>query len=86
MGALAWSYQALGDDGIGGGFDTNPLIIGDKLYTGNKDGYMYAIYISGSVGTLAWRYKQRGRSTFPLRQARTILPSSSPPTTCTPTL
>ena len=62
-GSLAWSYQALGDDGIGGGFDTNPLIIGDKLYAGNKDGYMYAIYIGGSgssAGTLAWRYKTEG--------------------------
>lgn len=49
----------------GAGFDTNPLVIGDKLYAGNRDGFFYAIYIEGDgsnikIGDIAWKYKTDG--------------------------
>lgn len=50
-----WTFEA------GAGFDTNPLVIGDKVYAGNRDGYFYAIYTDGpDKGKLAWRYKTAG--------------------------
>jgi outer membrane protein assembly factor BamB len=39
-GAGLWTFSG------GGGFETNPLVVGDTLYAGNRDGKMYAITIS----------------------------------------
>jgi outer membrane protein assembly factor BamB len=56
-GSLLWSY-----DGAGAGFDTNPLVVNQIIYAGNRDGYMYAIYANDHSlkGQLAWRYKTDG--------------------------
>jgi outer membrane protein assembly factor BamB len=56
-GTLLWSY-----DGAGAGFDTNPLVVNQMIYAGNRDGYMYAIYADQHElrGQLAWRYKTDG--------------------------
>jgi outer membrane protein assembly factor BamB len=51
-----WSYTA------GSGFETNPLVVDGLVMAGNRDGYFYAIYASGSqAGQLAWRYKTNGQ-------------------------
>jgi hypothetical protein len=50
-----WKFTA------GAGFDTNPLVVGDKVFAGNRDGYFYAIYANGSsAGELAWKYQTQG--------------------------
>ncbi|NIV36116.1 MAG: PQQ-binding-like beta-propeller repeat protein, partial [Anaerolineae bacterium] len=50
----------------GAGFQTNPLVVGSIVYTGNRDGYMYAIYANDhpEKGTLAWKYKTLGPILF----------------------
>ena len=50
-----WTFQA------GAGFDTNPLVVDDKLYSGNRDGFFYAIHTQGgNAGKLAWKFKTAG--------------------------
>ena len=39
----------------GAGFETNPLIVNDTIYAGNRDGYFYAL--DAVNGSLKWRYK-----------------------------
>jgi len=54
-GQRLWTFEAEK------GFQTNPLVVGNKLYAGNRDGYFYAIYVSGpQTGQLAWKYKTDG--------------------------
>ncbi len=56
-----WSY-----DGAGAGYDTNPLVINNMVYLGNRDGYFYAIYSNDHAqkGQLAWRYQTDGPIPF----------------------
>jgi outer membrane protein assembly factor BamB len=74
---VLWTYESGVDLGIlGAGFDTNPLVIDNtidsnipvgegKLYAGNRDGNMYAIYIEGpKMGELAWNYTTDGQIHF----------------------
>ncbi len=44
------------------GFDTNPLVLNDMIYAGNRDGYLYAIYAAEhpKAGQLAWKFKTGG--------------------------
>jgi outer membrane protein assembly factor BamB len=65
-GAHLWSF-----DGANAGFDTNPLVIDNKVFLGNRDGYMYAIGAHGSSnqGQLIWKYKTGG----PIHQAAAYL-------------
>jgi outer membrane protein assembly factor BamB len=55
-GAGLWTYEAEA------GFQTNPLVVGDLVYAGNRDGTMYAIYNHAHPkrGTLAWGYQTGG--------------------------
>ena len=54
-GAGLWTFEA------GAGFETNPLVVDDKLYAGSRDGTFYAVYISGpNTGELAWKYETGG--------------------------
>lgn len=39
----------------GAGFETNPLVIGNTIYAGNRDGYFYAL--DAATGSLKWRYQ-----------------------------
>ncbi|MFN3980422.1 MAG: PQQ-binding-like beta-propeller repeat protein, partial [Caldilinea sp.] len=39
----------------GAGFETNPLVIGDTIYSGNRDGFFYAL--DARTGNLKWRYR-----------------------------
>jgi hypothetical protein len=41
-----------------GGFDTNPLVAGNLVYAGNRDGFMYAV--NATSGLLAWKYQTGG--------------------------
>jgi hypothetical protein len=54
-----WTYEAEA------GFDTNPLVVNDMVYVGNRDSYMYALYAQtypdvAKRGKLAWKYKTGG--------------------------
>jgi outer membrane protein assembly factor BamB len=44
------------------GFETNPLIINDTIYAGNRNGYFYAL--DAVTGSLKWRYKTDGPILF----------------------
>lgn len=59
-GAGLWTFAARA------GFQTNPLVVGDLVYAGNRDGTMYAIYGDGHAqeGTLAWSYETGGPILF----------------------
>lgn len=39
----------------GAGFETNPLVINNVIYAGNRDGYFYAL--NAITGVLVWRYE-----------------------------
>ena len=62
-----WTYEAKAD-GIGGGFETNPLVldIGSSVYifAGNRDGYMYAIKDNGGNASEYWKFKTEGPVLF----------------------
>jgi outer membrane protein assembly factor BamB len=64
-----WTYEAK-LDGIGAGFETNPLVlnIGGTIYiyAGNRDGYMYALKESsdGTSSSLVWSFKTDGPILF----------------------
>jgi hypothetical protein len=50
-----WTFDA------GGGFDTNPLVVEGKVYSGNRDGVFYAVHAEGQkIGQKAWSYKTDG--------------------------
>lgn len=42
----------------GAGFETNPLVIDNAVYAGNRDGYFYAF--DATTGTLKWRFQTDG--------------------------
>lgn len=42
----------------GAGFETNPLLVGEVIYAGNRDGYFYAL--DAVTGELIWKYKTEG--------------------------
>ena len=44
------------------GFETNPLVINNTIYAGNRDGYFYAL--DAVTGSLIWRYKTDGPILF----------------------
>lgn len=44
------------------GFETNPLVINNTIYAGNRDGYFYAL--NAVTGNLQWRYKTDGPILF----------------------
>lgn len=52
-GARLWVF-----DGAKAGYDTNPLVVENKVILGNRDGAMYAIGAHGTPeqGRLVWRY------------------------------
>lgn len=47
--SLKWSYQA------GAGFETNPVVVNNRVYIGNRDGYFYCL--DALTGTLIWRWQ-----------------------------
>ncbi|MFA6005144.1 MAG: PQQ-binding-like beta-propeller repeat protein [Patescibacteria group bacterium] len=56
---LFWTFEG------GAGFDTNPLVINQRVYAGNRDGTMYALYAHDYAdqalrGKLAWQFKTGG--------------------------
>lgn len=44
------------------GFETNPLVINNTIYAGNRDGYFYAL--DAITGDLKWRFKTGGAISF----------------------
>jgi hypothetical protein len=59
---VRWTYEA------GAGFETNPLVIGDTVYSGNRDGFMYAI--NAADGTLRWKFQTGGPILFSAAASR----------------
>jgi hypothetical protein len=54
-----WTFEARA------GFQTNPLVVGGKVYVGNRDGFFYAIHAQGAQrGQLAWKYPTQGPILF----------------------
>jgi outer membrane protein assembly factor BamB len=63
-----WQFEA------GAGFDTNPLVVNDKVYAGNRDGNFYAIYTEGSdAGQIAWKFKTGGPIHFSAAYAQGVV-------------
>jgi outer membrane protein assembly factor BamB len=50
------AYEALA------GFETNPLVINNRIYAGNRDGYFYAL--DARTGNLIWSYPTDGPILF----------------------
>jgi outer membrane protein assembly factor BamB len=50
------------------GFETNPLVMGDTLYAGNRDGFMYALNTAN--GTLRWKFQTGGPILFSAAASR----------------
>ena len=64
---LKWTFEmginsALDPGEIPSGYDTNPLVINNTVYMGNRNGYVYAI--NASTGTLTWKFKTNGSINF----------------------
>ena len=64
---LKWTFEmginsALDPGEIPSGYDTNPLVINNTVYMGNRNGYVYAI--NASTGTLNWKFKTNGSINF----------------------
>jgi hypothetical protein len=51
-----WHFEA------GAGFTTSPLVMNDRVYLGDRDGYFYAVYADTvpQRGTQAWRFRTDG--------------------------
>ncbi len=45
---LLWTFEG------GAGFETNPLVVGNTVYAGNRDGYLYAVNTGN--GDLRWKF------------------------------
>ena len=59
---IRWIFEAEA------GFETNPLVIGDMVYAGNRDGYMYAV--NTADGTLRWKFSTGGPILFSAAASR----------------
>ena len=59
-GAHLWSF-----DGAEAGYDTNPLVVENKIILGNRDGYMYAIGVHGSAKSRTINLEVQDRRTDP---------------------
>jgi hypothetical protein len=55
-GAPLWTFEA------GAGFHTNPVVIDNAVYAGNRDGFMYAL--AAGDGRLLWRFETGGPILF----------------------
>lgn len=60
-GAHLWAFS-----GAGAGYDTNPLVVDDKVFAGNRDGKMYAIgaHNTAQQGQLVWQHQTGGAIHF----------------------
>ncbi len=59
---VRWTFEA------GAGFETNPLVMGDTVYSGNRDGFMYAVSVVD--GTLRWKFQTGGPILFSAAASR----------------
>ena len=64
---LKWTFEmginsALDPGEIPSGYDTNPLVINNTVYMGNRNGYVYAV--NATTGGFVWKYKTNGRINF----------------------
>ncbi len=59
---VQWTFEAEA------GFETNPLVLGNTVYAGNRDGYLYAI--NTADGTLRWKFPTDGPILFSAAASR----------------
>jgi outer membrane protein assembly factor BamB len=64
---LKWTFEmginsTLDPGEIPSGYDTNPLVINNTVYMGNRNGYVYAV--DAASGRLIWKFKTNGRIDF----------------------
>jgi len=60
---VLWIFEATGNGNeVGAGFETNPLVVDNTVYAGNRDGYMYAV--DAATGDLRWQYRTNGPILF----------------------
>ena len=64
---LKWTFEmginsSLDPGEIPSGYDTNPLVINNTVYMGNRNGYVYAV--NATTGGFVWKYKTNGRINF----------------------
>jgi outer membrane protein assembly factor BamB len=64
---LKWTFKiginsTLDPGEIPSGYDTNPLVINNTVYMGNRNGYVYAV--NAATGSLIWKFKTNGRIDF----------------------
>ena len=72
-------------DGAEAGFHTNPLVIGGKLYAGNRDGNLYCIGAPGARRPASSSGSSPPAVPSTNRPPTTTVRSTSPPWTCTAT-
>jgi hypothetical protein len=60
-GVRLWTF-----DEAEAGYHTNPLVVGGRVYAGNRDGAMYCVGAHGSAeqGKLVWKYQTGGPINF----------------------
>lgn len=66
-GKLLWTFEGEA------GFDNNPLVIGNTLYIGGRDGYFYSLNVSESGASQNWRYNAGVPLTFSPAYADEVL-------------
>ncbi len=56
-GEYLWGFS-----GAGAGYSTNPIVVGGRVFAGNRDGWMYAIGAHGTAqqGRLLWKFQTGG--------------------------
>ena len=64
---LKWTFEmginsSLDPGEFPSGYDTNPLVIDNTVFMGNRNGYVYAV--NATTGGLVWKYKTDGRIDF----------------------
>ena len=69
---LKWTFEmginsSLDPGEIPSGYDTNPLVVNNTVYMGNRNGYVYAV--NAATGSLIWKYKTNGRIDFSIAAA-----------------
>lgn len=53
LGGVKWAFHAKG------AFVSSPAVVGDKVFVGSTDGFLYAV--NRGAGTLKWKFETKGR-------------------------
>ena len=53
FGGVKWTFHAKG------AFVASPAVVGDLVFAGSTDGFLYAV--NRGIGTLKWKFETKGR-------------------------